>query len=117
MPRLHWGALCSVFAGLAMLGVAGCEPSSDGKEWVPSSNAQQQITQVSSALDNSEQKLCSGVEPYQFRDTIIVPNGWDCARCSGWATSIGTSHYQCGRLNPGGVNGFSWCAMDYEFCY
>jgi hypothetical protein len=118
MPKLGWTKIFSGIAGLLLLGLGGCESSPDGKEWVASANAQQQITQVTGALDNSEQKVCSGVNPGQFRDTILVPSGWQCGHCQNWAISISATHFQCGKLNPGGITGqFSWCAMDDEFCF
>jgi hypothetical protein len=118
MPRLQWSAFCGTFAGLVLLVLSGCQESSDGKEWVPSANAQQQITQVKGALDNQEQHVCSGVNPGQFRDSIVVPDNWCASSCQSWATSIGASHYQLGRLNQNGSGGvFSWCTMDSSTCW
>jgi len=108
MPRMQWRTLCSAFAVLLSLGLAGCESSSDGKEWVASPNAQQQVTQVVGALDTGQQKVCSGVNPGQFRDSIVVPSNWMKSDCQSWATSIGTSTFQLGCLNSGGVVNSLW---------
>jgi hypothetical protein len=95
-----------VFSVLFSLSLTACETSSDGKEWVATPNAQKEVTQVSSALDTGLQKVCSGVSPGFFRDSIIAPNNWSKQSCIQWAASIGTSTYQLGCLNGG--TDFAW---------
>ena len=115
MPRLQWRTFCGAFAGLLLLGLASCETSSDGKEWVPSPNAQEQITQVTRALDNGTQKVCSGVSPNAFRDSIVVPANWTASNCQSWASSIGTSTFQLGCLNTSGF-AYIWCTLGSTSC-
>jgi hypothetical protein len=107
---------CGAFVGLFLFALASCETSSDGKEWVASPNAQQQITQVTSPLESGQHKVCSGVSPNQFRDSIVAPIDWSGGTCQQWAASIGASTFQLGCMNQGGFgNVFSWCTMG-TFC-
>ena len=115
MPRLQWKALCGAFMGLLLLGLASCETSPDGKEWVPSPRAQTDITQVTSALDNGIQKVCSGVVGNQFRDSIVVPANWTGTLCQSWAISIGTTAFQLGCLNTP-FSGYFWCTVGSTTC-
>ena len=115
MPRLKWRTVRGALAGLLLLGFAGCETSPDGGEWITSPRAQQQVAQVTSALDNGLQKVCSGVVGNQFRDSIVVPANWTGTLCQSWATSIGTTQFQLGCLNTP-FSGYFWCTAGATSC-
>lgn len=50
-------------------------------------------------------KLCSGIVPGVFRDTINVPFSWSPRACKSFANSIGAQTYQLGCITYGG---FVW---------
>jgi hypothetical protein len=54
-------------------------------------------------------KMCSGVNPPSWRDTILTPDTWQIGACQSWASSIGALHYQLGCATP---TGFVWSPMD-----
>jgi hypothetical protein len=54
-------------------------------------------------------KICSGVNPNQWRDSILAPDTWQIGACQAFASSIGALHYQLGCATP---RGFVWSPMD-----
>jgi hypothetical protein len=54
---------------------------------------------------SSPQKMCSAGLYNGWRDSIIVPNGWDSAQCKRFSDSIGAVYFQLGCV--AGTD-FSW---------
>jgi len=50
-------------------------------------------------------KLCSAVYPFNWRDTVAVPDTWKASSCQNFAHSLGKAQYQLGCANP---SSFSW---------
>jgi len=50
-------------------------------------------------------KLCSAVEPGNFRDTISVSSAWSAGTCQNYANSVRAQQYQLGCTFS---NAFSW---------
>lgn len=50
-------------------------------------------------------KICSAVHPFDWRDTIVVPDTWKSSSCQNFAHSLGVGQYQLGCANTAS---FSW---------
>jgi hypothetical protein len=50
-------------------------------------------------------KLCSSVQAFKWRDTMVVPDDWKAGTCQSFANSLGMTEYQLGCANP---NSISW---------
>jgi hypothetical protein len=57
-------------------------------------------------------KICSVVTPGNWRDTLVVPQGWTSSDCNSYRSSVSASAYQLGCItnstyywgNPGGAD-------------
>lgn len=87
--------LCASFGLLA-----SCDMPTDDSAPEPESTET-----TSQPLTNSPHKMCSAITGGNWRDTIIVDNGWSLTTCQGWAASVSATSWQVGCLN---TNGFSW---------
>lgn len=91
----------------------GACATTDGDEWILSGGSADEgaaATEAEAVADTAQaltgtHKICSGVVPGNFRDSIPVPNGWNTGMCQSWASSIGATHWQLGCLFDGG---YSW---------
>ena len=52
-------------------------------------------------------KVCSGLVPGVFRDSIPVPNTWNSAMCLLYAKSVGATQWQLGCM---GQSEFHWAS-------
>jgi hypothetical protein len=57
-------------------------------------------------------RLCRGVNPNQWNDTINVPDSWSAGSCQNFATSIGALHYILGCATDNPANPVIWGPMD-----
>jgi hypothetical protein len=97
-------AMCSV-ALMASMAIPACTSMSPGDgESTETSFDDEHTGEAVQALSGTH-KVCSGYTPGQFRDSIVVSNGWSPTTCAGWAQSIGASTWQLGCLTE---NGFLW---------
>jgi len=64
----------------------------------------EQTGETTQALTGSH-KMCSAVAAPNYRDTIIVGNGWHPLTCSGWAQTVGAPDWQLGCVTD---NGYEW---------
>jgi hypothetical protein len=92
--------LCLASLGALFTGCSSVSP--DGKQWVET--PQDELGEAKQALTGTN-KMCSAVVPNQFRDTIIVPQGWTVGTCSQWAGSIGATNFNLGCQTD---TGFVW---------
>lgn len=97
-------AACVSFAAFS----ACSSVSPDGQEWVATPTEGEEIGQVQQALAGTH-KVCSAVVSGNFRDSIVVNNGWSSTTCLGWVQSVGGTTWQLGCLFD---NGFTWGAAN-----
>lgn len=87
----------------AMIIPSACTVGSDGTE--PDVSSQGDRTgEVNQALTGA-QKICSGISPGNWRDTLEVNDGWTASTCFAWTQSIGASQWQLGCVFD---TSFSW---------
>lgn len=108
MFSIHHGrpvALC-LLAMAFSLAVSACMSSSpDDTE---SADMDVQTGETIQALTGTN-KVCSAVVQGNFRDSIVVSQGWSATTCAGWAWSVGATEWQLGCLWE---NGFNWGTLN-----
>src|ERR1044071_9264807 len=103
MSRFGYVVLCILTA--VSLACTALEP--DDHEPAESSS-DGHAAQVTQSLTGNH-KVCSAVDPSNFRDSIEVDDGWSTTTCLGWTHAVGASEWQMGCLFN---NGFSWGNMN-----
>ena len=71
---------------------------------------QDQTTSETSQALTGTHKVCSGIIPDKYRDSIEVDDGWSATTCLGWVTSIHGGAAGTWQLGCLFTNGFSWGA-------
>jgi hypothetical protein len=102
--------ILSLVTGVLVFPLLSCSSvSADGKEWVGEGDPEETAS-TTQALEGAH-RLCSVVQPGNYRDTLVVPNGWFRNTCRLYAVQTSTSNYQLGCMGVPSVgtdNGVIW---------
>jgi len=97
---LNMMGLVSVIAGISCASV-----SEDGKEWItpPEGNEESSELGVTEQALTGTNQACACITPGVWRDTLVVPDGWQAVHCQALCQARGASHVQLHCLNDTGT--------------
>jgi hypothetical protein len=108
--RVLWAACSVVFASAAAL--VGCSSASEDGTWLTPVDESSEIPESVGAADEEVElgvakqpvltgthKVCSVFSSANWRDTILVPNGWAQSTCtSSWKNAVGAGDARVGCM-------------------
>ena len=100
MNRVKSAVCVLVFCGIAV-SAGACSAISEDGQWQDSGVADEAVSQQTQALTGAH-KLCSVYAPSNWRDTIVVDNGWTKSTCANFGASVGATMMNVGCLSDTG---------------
>jgi hypothetical protein len=108
MKTVRFDIRCLV--AITMLASACTTVPADGHDPGAMSEQDEHVSETTQALTGTH-KVCSGIIPDKYRDSIEVDDGWSATTCLGWVTSIHGGASGTWQLGCVFTNGFSWGAQ------